>query len=42
MLPQQTQPIVIHGASIKGEHALAIRQKRFREIEVLLKGGPTN
>jgi hypothetical protein len=43
VLPQQTQPIVIDGASIKGEHALAIRQKRFSEIDVLLKGGqPAN
>ncbi|MFZ9139152.1 MAG: hypothetical protein ACO207_01720, partial [Bacilli bacterium] len=35
----QTQPIVIQGTTIEGEHALAIRQKRIREIEVLLKGG---
>jgi hypothetical protein len=37
--PHQTQPIVIQGSSIQGDHALAIRQKRFSEIEVLLKGG---
>lgn len=35
----KTQPIVIDGALIKGAHALAIRQKRFSEIDVLLKGG---
>jgi len=35
----QTQPIVIQGTTIEGEHALAIRQKRIHEIEVLLRGG---
>lgn len=37
--PKQTKPIIIEGSSIQGEHAMAIRQKRFSEIEVLLKGG---
>jgi hypothetical protein len=37
--PKQTQPIVIQGSSIQGDHAMAIRQKRYSEIEVLLKGG---
>lgn len=39
MLPKQNQPIVIQGSLIQGEQALAIRQKRYSEIEVLLKGG---
>jgi hypothetical protein len=38
-LTTKTQPIVIDGALIKGAHALAIRQKRYSQIEVLLKGG---
>jgi len=37
--PTQTQPIVIAGNTIKGDYAMAIRQKRISEIEVLLKGG---